>query len=215
MRRAQEVYGKNLFGAFVISMTQCPADVLSVLLLSRWAGCQETLDIAPLFETVDDLRNAPQVLRDLFEHHAYRQHLRANRDHQIVMIGYSDSNKDAGYLSANWNLYQAQEEIAAVCREYGITLTLFHGRGGTVARGGGPANRAIQAQPPGTINGRFRLTEQGETIASRYSNREIAYQHLEQVVSAVICASLPEEDRQQPQSWRQEMSVMSESAQQA
>ena len=115
-----------------------------------------------------------------------------NGDHQIVMIGYSDSNKDAGYLSANWNLYQAQEEIAAVCREYGIKLTLFHGRGGTVARGGGPANRAILAQPPGTINGRFRLTEQGETIASRYSNPDLAYQHLEQVVSAVICASIPE-----------------------
>ncbi|MBN2045846.1 MAG: phosphoenolpyruvate carboxylase [Anaerolineales bacterium] len=216
IRRAQQVYGKDLFGAFVISMTQCPADVLSVLLLSRWAGCRETLDIAPLFETVDDLRNAPDVLRDLFKHPAYRQHLQANGDHQMVMIGYSDSNKDAGYLSANWNLYQAQEEIAAVCRHYGIKLTLFHGRGGTVARGGGPANRAIQAQPPGTINGRFRLTEQGETIASRYSNPEIANQHLEQVVSAVLCASLPQDDKQPvPQSWRQEMGAMSEAAQQA
>jgi phosphoenolpyruvate carboxylase len=215
MRRAQEVYGKELFGAFVISMTQCPADVLSVLLLSRWAGCDQNLRIAPLFETVDDLRNAPDVLRDLFEHEAYRQHLKRNDDYQIVMIGYSDSNKDAGYLSANWNLYQAQEEIAAICREYSIKLTLFHGRGGTVARGGGPANRAILSQPPGTINGRFRLTEQGETIASRYSNPDLAFQHLEQVVSAVICASIPEETGQPiPQSWRQELGVMSEAAQQ-
>ncbi len=216
IHRAREVYGKDLFGAFVISMTQCPADVLSVLLLSRWAGCDLNLDIAPLFETVDDLRNAPEVLRDLFEHSAYRRHLQANGNHQMVMIGYSDSNKDAGYLSANWNLYQAQEEIAAVCREYGIELTLFHGRGGTVARGGGPANRAILAQPPGTINGRFRLTEQGETIASRYSNPDLAFQHLEQVVSAVVCASLPEEDRQPfPLEWRQELNVMSAAAQHA
>ncbi|MCB2179488.1 phosphoenolpyruvate carboxylase [bacterium] len=214
IQRAQSIYGKNLFGPFVISMAQCPADVLSVLLLSKWVGCQEMM-IAPLFETVQDLHNAPQVLRDLFEHHAYRQHLKTVGDHQMVMIGYSDSNKDAGYLSANWNLYQAQHEIAKVCREYGIKLTLFHGRGGTVARGGGPANRAILAQPPGTINGRFRLTEQGETIASRYSNPDLAFEHLEQVVSAVITASLPEEnDYQLPHTWQQELNVMSETAQQ-
>ena len=214
IRRAQQVYGEELFGVFVISMAQCPADVLSVLLLSRWAGCNK-LRIAPLFETVNDLRNAPDVLRDLFEHNAYRQHLKANDDHQIVMIGYSDSNKDAGYLSANWNLYQAQEEIAAVCREYGVNLTLFHGRGGTVARGGGPASRAIMSQPPGTINGKFRLTEQGETIASRYSNPDLAFQHLEQVVSAVIGASLPEETGQQiPPSWQQELEALSGAAQQ-
>ncbi len=216
MHRAQEVYGKDLFGAFVISMAQCPADVLSVLLLSRWAGCQENLMIAPLFETVDDLQNAPEVLDFLFNHTHYRQHLRNNGDHQMVMIGYSDSNKDAGYLSANWNLYQAQEQIAKVCSEYGVKLTLFHGRGGTVARGGGPANRAILAQPPGTINGRFRLTEQGETIASRYSNADMALQHLEQVVSAVIYASLPEEKGlQAPLSWRQELEVMSKASRQA
>lgn len=214
IRRAQEVYGEDLFGAFVISMAKCPADVLSVLLLSKWVGCAD-LRIAPLYETVNDLRNAPAVLRELFEHDAYRQHLKANDDHQMVMIGYSDSNKDAGYLSANWNLYQAQHEIAKVCREYGIKLTLFHGRGGTVARGGGPANRAILAQPPGTINGRFRLTEQGETIASRYSNPDLAFQHLEQVVSAIISASLPEEeDVHLPPAWQQALDRMSEAAQQ-
>jgi phosphoenolpyruvate carboxylase len=213
MRRAQNVYGKDLFGAFVISMTQCPADVLSVLLLSRWAGCQDNLMISPLFETVDDLRKAPDVLDFLFNHAQYRQHLRANGDQQMVMIGYSDSNKDAGYLSANWNLYQAQEKIAKVCKENGIKLTLFHGRGGTVARGGGPASRGILAQPPGTINGRFRLTEQGETISSRYSNPDMAFQHVEQVVSAVISASLPDEnDQQVPLIWRKEIEIMSEAA---
>ena len=214
IHRAQEVYGNELFGAFVISMAQCPADVLSVLLLSKWAGCKNLM-IAPLFETIDDLRNAPTVLRGLFEHTAYREHLQENDDHQMVMIGYSDSNKDAGYLSANWNLYQAQKDIAEVCEAYGIKLTLFHGRGGTVARGGGPASRAILAQPPGTINGRFRLTEQGETIASRYSNPDLAFQHLDQVVSAVIGASLPEKNEAQlPQAWQQELEVMSEAAQQ-
>ena len=215
MRRAQEVYGEDLFGAFVISMAQCPADVLSVLLLSRWAGCQNKLMIAPLFETVDDLRNAPEVLRDLFNQPTYRKHLQANANHQMVMIGYSDSNKDAGYLSANWNLYQAQEDIAEVCREHDIKLTLFHGRGGTVARGGGPASRAIMAQPPGTINGKFRLTEQGETIASRYANPKLAFQHIEQVASAVMRASLTEKNSQPiPPAWRKELDTMSTAAQQ-
>ena len=110
----------------------------------------------------------------------------------MVMIGYSDSNKDGGYLTANWALYQAQEQIAAVCRQHGIALTLFHGRGGTVARGGGPANRAIRAQPPGTVAGRFRLTEQGEIIAARYANPDIAHRHLEQIVNAVLLASAPQ-----------------------
>jgi phosphoenolpyruvate carboxylase len=216
MHRAQELYGNDLFGAFVISMTQCPADVLSVLMLSRWAGCQENLMIAPLFETVDDLQNAPDVLDYLFNQTQYRQHLWANGNHQMVMIGYSDSNKDAGYLTANWNLYTAQERIAKVCSNYGIKLTLFHGRGGTIARGGGPANRVILAQPPGTVNGQFRLTEQGETIASRYSNPDMAFQHIEQIVSAVISASLPEYNGPQvPNSWRQELEMMSNAARQS
>lgn len=213
MHRAQELYGTDLFGAFVISMTQCPADVLCALLLSRWAGCQDTLMIAPLFETVDDLQNAPEILDFLFEHEFYRQHLQVNGNHQMVMIGYSDSNKDAGYLTANWNLYQAQEEIAQVCRKHGIKLTLFHGRGGTIARGGGPASRVILAQPPGTINGRFRLTEQGETITSRYSNPEMAFQQLEQMVSAVLTTSLPQEKASQiPDVWRGELELMSSTA---
>lgn len=216
IQRAQKLYGNDLFGAFVISMAQCPADVLSVLLLSRWAGCQENLMIAPLFETVADLQNAPETLSFLFEHKLYRQHLTKNDDHQMVMIGYSDSNKDAGYLSANWNLYQAQGEIARVCSKHGIKLTLFHGRGGTIARGGGPASRVILAQPPGTINGRFRLTEQGETITSRYSNPDMAFQQLEQMVSAVLTASAPHMQKGQiDQSWRDSMELMNSAARQA
>jgi phosphoenolpyruvate carboxylase len=189
MARARNVYGSELLGPFIISMARGPADILTVLLLARWSGCDQGLHIVPLFETVDDLEAAAQVLAQLFATPVYRQHLRACGDEQMVMIGYSDSNKDSGYLAANWALYRAQEAIAAACREHGIRYTLFHGRGGTVARGGGPANRAIRAQPPGTVDARFRLTEQGEVIASRYGEPELAHRHLNQIVSAVLLAS--------------------------
>jgi phosphoenolpyruvate carboxylase len=165
--------------------------VLTVLLLAQWTDCAGGLSIAPLFETVDDLESAPDTLRELFALDAYRAHLATCNHHQMVMIGYSDSNKDGGYLAANWALYQAQETLAAVCREHGVTLTLFHGRGGSVARGGGPANRAIRAQPPGTVNGRFRLTVQGEVISAQYGNPHLAHRNLEQLVNAVLLASSP------------------------
>ncbi len=190
--RARAIYGRDLLGPFIISMTRGPADVLTVLLLARWAGCEEGLQIVPLFETLDDLDAAPRILAELFALDIYRAHLATCGDEQIVMIGYSDSNKDGGYVAANWALYQAQENIARTCREHGIKLTLFHGRGGTVARGGGPANRAIRAQPPGTVNGRFRLTEQGEILAARYADPDIAHRQLEQIVNAVLLASVDE-----------------------
>ncbi|MDE3088704.1 MAG: phosphoenolpyruvate carboxylase [Chloroflexota bacterium] len=194
LARVQKVYGRDLLGPFIISMTRGPADVLTALVLARWAGCAEGMPLVPLFETLDDLDAAPRILADLFAHDAYRAHLAALNGEQIVMIGYSDSNKDGGYLAANWALYQAQESITHVCRAHGIRLTLFHGRGGTVARGGGPANRAIRAQPPGTVNGRIRVTEQGETIVSRYSDAELAHRHLEQIVSAVFLASVTSDE---------------------
>jgi phosphoenolpyruvate carboxylase len=189
--RARCVYGPDLLGPFIISMTRDAADVLTVLLLARWTGCADGLQIAPLFETRADLEAAPTILADLFRTPAYRAHLAAAGDEQIVMIGYSDSNKDSGYLAANWALYGAQERIAQVCDEYGVRFTLFHGRGGTVARGGGPANRAIRSQPPNTVRGRFRLTEQGEIIAARYSHHALAQRHLEQLTHAVLLASAP------------------------
>jgi phosphoenolpyruvate carboxylase len=213
LARVQSVYGRELLGPFIISMTRGPADVLTVLLLARWAGCDEGMHITPLFETVDDLQAAPRVLTDLFSLQAYRDHLARCGDEQIVMIGYSDSNKDGGYLAANWALYEAQENVARVCREHGIKLTLCHGRGGTVARGGGPANRAIRAQPPGTVAGRFRLTEQGETIAARYANADLAHRHLEQIVHAVLLASAPRDDSQEiDPRWRAALSRMSVAA---
>jgi phosphoenolpyruvate carboxylase len=214
--RARSMYGSQMFGPFIISMTRCAADVLAVLLMAQWSGCADGLQIAPLFETVADLQAAPSILEALFGLAVYRAHLERCGGGQMVMIGYSDSNKDGGYLAANWALYQAQEQIAAVCRRHGVTLTLFHGRGGTVARGGGPANRAIRAQPPGTVNGRFRLTEQGEIIAARYANPEIAHRHLSQIVHAVLLASAPDPlAAELPAAWRQAMAVMAAAAQRA
>jgi phosphoenolpyruvate carboxylase len=189
--RTRQVYGRDLLGPFIISMTHSGADILCVLLLAKWAGCDQGLEIVPLFETLDDLEAAPRILDDLFGLEPYQAHLRTCQDHQMIMVGYSDSNKDGGYLAANWALYQAQERIAQICRKHDLDFTIFHGRGGTIARGGGPANRAIRAQPPGSVNGHFRHTEQGEIITSRYSNLHLAHRHLEQIVNAVLLSSSP------------------------
>ncbi len=210
--RANDIYGSELLGPFVISMTHAAADVLTVLLLAKWAGYRAPLQITPLFESVRDLEDAPAILELLFTLDIYRAHLKENNNQQVVMIGYSDSNKDGGYLMANWALYQAQEDITRVAEQHNIKLTIFHGRGGTIARGGGPANSAIRAQPAGSINGRFRVTEQGEIIASRYSNPALARRHLEQIVSAVILASIPQEQPSVPKKWRTAMAEMSKTA---
>ncbi|MBI5879073.1 MAG: phosphoenolpyruvate carboxylase [Chloroflexi bacterium] len=211
IQRARDVYGRDMFGPFIISMTHSAADILTVLLLAQWAGCADGLRIVPLFETLADLEAAPRILSDLFALDAYRAHLAACDNEQVIMIGYSDSNKDGGYLAANWALYEAQAQIACVCRLHGVKFTLFHGRGGTAARGGGPANRAIRAQPPGTVDGRLRMTEQGETISARYANAELAHRHLEQITSAVLLASAgdgaPPDD-----GWRAAMAGMAATA---
>ena len=228
MARAKTVYGPEMLGPFIISMATSPADILTVLLLARWTGCDEGLQIVPLFETIDDLENAPGVMKALFDLPVYRRHLETCADGQMVMIGYSDSNKDGGYLMSNWALYQAQEQVAQICREHDVPLTLFHGRGGTTARGGGPTNRAIMAQPGRTVDGRYRLTEQGEIISTRYSSIDMALRNLEQIVNAVLLASGPEclapdphlEDdcmqrvspRVVPEPWRAAAEQMSEAA---
>ncbi len=210
--RARQTYGDDLLGPFIISMTHSAADMLSVLLLARWTGCDVGLQICPLFESVSDLKAARQILHDLFSLPLYQQHLKTCQNEQMVMIGYSDSNKDGGFLMANWALYQAQEEITQIAREHNVHLTIFHGRGGTVARGGGPANRAIRAQPAGSINGRFRVTEQGEVIAARYANPALAHRHLEQIVHAVLLASAPGAKTEIAPAWRESMSQMSATA---
>lgn len=213
IRRVRDVYGEELLGPFIISMCQSAADILSVLLLARWTGCDKGLQIVPLFETIEDLQAAPSIFESLVALPLYREHLATCGDEQMIMIGYSDSNKDGGYLMSNWALYQGQESISGVAQKHGITLTIFHGRGGTIARGGGPANRGIRAQPSGSINGRFRLTEQGEVIAARYSNLELAHRHLEQIVHAVLLASSPARAQGEiPATWRTAMDEMSQTA---
>ena len=189
IRQAHERIAPQAIGAYIISMTTSVSHVLEVLLLAKDAGLFGKIDIAPLFETIDDLVRAPDVMRSLFESPIYRKHLAQRDNRQEIMIGYSDSNKDGGYLRSSWSLYQAQERLARTCSAYGVNLTLFHGRGGSIGRGGGPANRAILAQPPGSVQGRIKLTEQGEVISARYSNRAIAKRHLEQLVNAVLIAS--------------------------
>jgi len=203
-------------------MTRGPDDMLAVLLLAYWMGLclpadetePESLALVPLFETRQDLDQANQTMAALFKQPAYQRHLaRLNRE-QIIMIGYSDSNKDAGYLTANWELFQAQERLTQVCQEHQITLTLFHGRGGTIARGGGPTNRAIQAQPPESVGGRIRITEQGEVIDEHYSHPAIARRHLEQVVHAVLMASVPKNRSRAGATpeWRRAMNELSNTA---
>ncbi|HEX9012907.1 MAG TPA: phosphoenolpyruvate carboxylase [Anaerolineaceae bacterium] len=198
--RARDIYGAELLGPFIISMSHSAADVLGALLMASWTGCAGGLPIVPLFETIQDLQDAPRILAELFGLEVYRAHLATCPEGQMVMVGYSDSNKDGGFLMSNWALYQAQEAVARVCRAHGVRLTFFHGRGGTAARGGGPVNRTILAQPGGTVAGRFRLTEQGEILSSRYSNIDLALRNLEQIVNAVLLASAPagEDPRAQP-----------------
>ncbi len=186
-REAARRYGGDVMGVYIISMTDGPSDVLEVLAMLRW--CRADLDIVPLFETLQDLDRAPQILSALFEHPQYREHLQAHGRRQMVMLGYSDSNKDCGYITANWALFKAQESIMRTCEAHGVDLTLFHGRGGSIARGGGPAAKAILAQPLGLRSGHIRITEQGEVLSTRYHDSDIAHRTLEQVAYGVLLAA--------------------------
>lgn len=186
--------------SYVISMTQGASDILAVLLLAKEAGLYapdektSRLHLVPLFETVTDLAHAATVVDACLEVPAYRDHLALRGDLQEVMIGYSDSNKDAGFVAANWGLYQAQRDLSQLARRRGVRLRLFHGRGGSIGRGGGPANRAILAQPPGSVGNTIKITEQGEVIADRYGLPVLAQRHLEQVVNAVLRAAFAPDD---------------------
>ncbi len=195
-----QTLGPDAFGSFVLSMASGVSDVLAVLLLAKDARLAElaedssgwsNVDVVPLFETIEDLENAPQVLDTLLSNPIYRRNVRLRGDAQEVMVGYSDSNKDGGYLTANWKLYVGQARIAEVAEKHGVKLRIFHGRGGAIGRGGGPAGKAILAQPPGSVRGRLKITEQGEVISSRYFDQEIAYRNLEQITHAVLTASSP------------------------
>ncbi len=209
--QAHREYGIHSVDTVIASMSKKPSDVLAMLLLAHEVGITKHVDIVPLFETVDDLRNAPQTMTALFENKEYALYLRGRGQHQQVMLGYSDSNKDGGYLASNWNLYLAQQDLAATCAAFGVSLEMFHGRGGSIGRGGGPTNRAILSAPPGSMLGRIKITEQGEVIGFRYSNPEIAHRHLNQVMHAVlIAAGVNANNPAAPQEWQQVMSDLAE-----
>lgn len=187
----------KLVGSYIVSMTHTVSDLLEPMLLAKEVGLwnhrngavESHFDFVPLFETIDDLDAAYERMEALFTNEIYRAHLKGRNDFQEIMLGYSDSNKDGGYWMANWALHKAQERLGMVCQNYGIELRLFHGRGGTVGRGGGRANQAILAMPQITHNGHIRFTEQGEVISFRYALPEIARRHIEQIVHAVILAT--------------------------
>jgi len=198
-------------GTYIISMAGQPSDVLAVALLMKEVGGEVKLPIAPLFETLDDLNHAGDVIDRLLSLPGYRS---LTADRQEVMIGYSDSAKDAGQLAAAWAQYRAQETLVAVCERQGVDLTLFHGRGGTVGRGGGPAHAAILSQPPGSVNGSLRVTEQGEMIRFKFGQPEIALRSMEIYACAVLEATLLPPPDPQPH-WREEMDRLAEVAHRA
>ena len=218
LRTLQREFGLGICKTYIISMTNHVSDVLEVMLLAQEAGLYDpatgnaTLRIVPLFETVEDLKRAPSVMQELFDLPLYRAALAGGYEQieqvedaeiietvtpalsptnlQEIMLGYSDSNKDSGFLSSNWEIHKAQKALQRVASQYDITLRLFHGRGGSVGRGGGPAHAAILAQPTDTIKGKIKITEQGEVLASKYSFPELALYNLETITTAVIQSSL-------------------------
>jgi phosphoenolpyruvate carboxylase len=197
MRQIQERFGPTACRRYIVSFTRGSGDVANVYALAEAAGEQAAgleMDVIPLFETMEDLRRAPEVLDGMVELEPVRRRMDTSGRLE-VMLGYSDSTKEVGPVSASLALYEAQAELVAWAARRGVRLTLFHGRGGALGRGGGPANRAIRAQAPGSIAGHFKVTEQGEVVFARYSNPAIARRHLEQVASAVLLASLPEGGR--------------------
>jgi len=197
MREVQDEFGERSAQTYIVSMTKTSTDLLRVLILAREAGLVDLareepfsrLDVVPLFETQADLFNGPSIMKALFADPVYLRQLKARNMHQEVMLGYSDSAKDVGVVAAAWELYRAQEALAEVSREAGVTLTLFHGRGGTVGRGGGsPVYRAFTALPPGTVSGRVKITEQGEIISQKFGILSIAERSLEVMLTGTLMA---------------------------
>jgi phosphoenolpyruvate carboxylase len=196
--RAVEVFGPQAVPNYIISMCQSVSDMLEAAILLKEAGLLDAsgpqprapVGIVPLFETIDDLQRGSSILEAALDLPLYRAVVDARAQSQEVMLGYSDSNKDGGYLAANWALYRAELDLVESARKTGIRLRLFHGRGGTVGRGGGPSYDAILAQPPGAVDGSLRITEQGEVIAAKYAEPRIAHRNLETLVAATLEATL-------------------------
>ena len=206
-RMAAAVPSESL-GAYVITMASRASDILAVELLQKLAGNRHPQRVVPLFETTADLQRAGQVLDTLLALPWYRTRIAG---HQEVMIGYSDSAKDAGRFAAAWSLYRAQEEVVAACARHSVRLTLFHGRGGSVGRGGGPTHLAIRSQPPGSIDGRLRVTEQGEMIQAKFGLIDIAVRTMEVYTTATLEATLAPPSQPAPE-WRAMMDRLSDRA---
>ncbi|MGB9248834.1 MAG: phosphoenolpyruvate carboxylase [Mycobacterium sp.] len=196
--RAVAIYGPPAVPNYIISMCRSVSDLLEAGILLKECGLLDTsggepycpVGIVPLFETIDDLRRGASILEAALDLPVYQSIVRARGDSQEIMLGYSDSNKDGGYLAANWALYRAELDLVESARKTGIRLRLFHGRGGTVGRGGGPSYQAILAQPPGAVNGSLRLTEQGEVIAAKYAEPQMAQRNLETLLAATLESTL-------------------------
>jgi len=201
IRELRDELDREAIGTFILSMTHDAADVLGACLLAKEAGLFAdaagtescTLPIVPLFESVDDLRRAPEIVHDLLQVPLIRRSIRAQGGVYEVMIGYSDSNKDGGFLTSNWELAKAQLKLTRLGRECGVPIACFHGRGGSVSRGGAPTGRAIAAQPAGSIAGRLRITEQGEVVSFKYANRGTAAYQTELLAASVLEHSLKSE----------------------
>ena len=201
VRELREEIDREAFGTFVLSMTRSVSDVLGAYLLAKHAGLFAdtagvescTLPIVPLFETIDDLQRAPLIMKELLTVPLVRRSVRAQGGVQEVMIGYSDSNKDGGFLTSNWELSKAQIKLTRLGKEAGVPIAFFHGRGGSVSRGGAPTGRAIAAQPAGSIQGRMRITEQGEVVSFKYANRGTAQYQIELLAASVVEHSLKSE----------------------
>ena len=196
VRRAQDEYGRDVIESWIVAMTRDVEDLLAVLVLAREAGLIDVehgvarLGVVPLFESIDDLRRAAGVMDRFLSIGAVRRIVELQGDVAEIMLGYSDSNKDGGITTSRWELYKTQHELRSVAEKHGIRFRLFHGRGGSVGRGGGPAREAILAQPHGTVGVRIKITEQGEVISDRYSNPDLARRHMEITIGAVIEATL-------------------------
>ncbi|QSR89800.1 phosphoenolpyruvate carboxylase [Methylacidiphilum caldifontis] len=207
--RSMAILGNEACGCYLISMTSGLSDILEVLYLCKICHC--TIDIAPLFETLSDLKSSPQTVNNLLSHPFYRKYLQDRANRQIIMLGYSDSNKDCGYMTSNWWLYHIQEKLHEVCQSHGINLILFHGRGGTIARGGGPAAKAILAQPKGLLDGKIMITEQGEVLSTRYHDFDIAFRILEQTTYGVLLAVHKSRKKSiLPKSWQKVIEYIAE-----
>lgn len=198
IKQAHEEFGRRSISVYLVSMTKSPSDLLEVLVLAKEAGLyrlhadgklESHLNVAPLLETIDDLTSGPKIMETLFNMPVYRQHLDVLGDQQEIMLGYSDGSKDGGTLTANWKLYNAQIEIHEMAKRYQIRLKFFHGRGGSLGRGGGPLHRSLLSQPAETIGDGVKITEQGEVLSSRYLLEDIAYRSLEQATSTFLLAS--------------------------